>query len=130
MERIQPAGVHDPKTYAQCIRAGDHIYLSGQVALDPAGNLVGAGDVAVQADFIWRQIGTLLEAAGAGYHDLVKVTTYVTDMAARPLLMGIRDRYLGEHRVTSTLVGISALARPEFLIEIEATAVTSPRVTR
>jgi 2-iminobutanoate/2-iminopropanoate deaminase len=123
MERIQPAGVHDPKAYAQGIRTGNLVFLSGQVALDASGELVGRGDVAAQADFIWKQIGVLLEAAGTSYRNIVKVTTYVTDMSARPLLMGIRDRYLGEHRVTSTLVGISALARPEFLIEIEATAV-------
>ena len=123
MERIQPAGVHDPKTYAQALRAGNLLFLSGQVALDPHGEVVGRGDVAAQADFIWKQIGVILRAGGAGYRSIAKITTYVVNMADRPVTMEVRKRYLGEHLVTSTLVGISALARPELLIEIEVTAV-------
>ena len=122
MERIQPASVNDPKAYAQAIRSGGMLYVSGQVALDRDGALVGEGDVEAQTDFVWRQIGAILAAAGAGYRDVVKVTTYVRDMSARTALMAIRARYLGEHRAASTLIGVSALARPEFLVEIEVVA--------
>ena len=122
MERIQPAGVHDPKAYAQAIRVGRTLYVSGQVALDREGSLVGEGDVEKQTAFIWEQIGTILAATGAGYSDIVKVTTYVRDMSARSALMAIRARYLGEHRAASTLIGVAALARPEFLVEIEVVA--------
>jgi 2-iminobutanoate/2-iminopropanoate deaminase len=123
MERIQPSGVYDPKAYAQCIRVGDILYLSGQVAVDRDGEVVGRGDVGAQAEFIWRQIGAILQAAGAGYRSIVKVTTYLRDMSAREASMSVRARFFGDHLAASTLVGVSALARPEFLIEVEVIAV-------
>ena len=122
MERIQPADVFDPRTYAQCIRTGNTLFLAGQVAVDRTGQPVG-GDVRAQADLIWRQIGTILGAAGASYRNIVKMTTYLTNIADREASMSVRTRYLGEHLAASTLVAVSALARPEFLIEVEVTAV-------
>lgn len=124
MERIQSPDVFDPRAYAQAVRAGDTVYLSGQVALDADGQLVGQGDVRAQADRIWRQIGSLLRAAGTDYDGIVKVTTFLRDMSHREIAMAVRKTYLGEHVAASTLVGVSALARPEFLIEIEVVAVT------
>ncbi|MGH2451414.1 MAG: RidA family protein [Candidatus Limnocylindria bacterium] len=123
MERIQPSDVFDPRSYAQCIRAGNTLYVAGQAAQDRDGNVVGVGDVAAQADAIWRQIGSILAAAGASYRHIVKVTTYVTDMAAREPLMATRKRYLGDHVAASTLVGVTALARPEMLVEVDVVAV-------
>jgi len=123
MERIQPGDVFDPGSYAQCIRSGNTLYVAGQAAQDGNGNVVGVGDVAAQADAIWRQIGSILAAAGGSYRNIVKVTTYVTDMAAREALMATRKRYLGDHLAASTLVGVSALARPEMLVEVEVVAV-------
>lgn len=123
MERIQPNDVFDPGSYAQCIRAGNTLYVAGQAAQDRDGNVIGVGDVAAQADAIWRQIGSILAAAGASYRDIVKVTTFVTDMAAREALMTTRKRYMGAHVAASTLVGVTALARPEMLVEVEVVAV-------
>lgn len=123
MERIQPAGVFDPKAYAQAIRVGRTLYVSGQVALDRHGGLVGRGDVEAQAEFIWRQIGRILAAAGGGYADIAKVTTYLCDMGARETAMAVRARFLGEHVAASTLIGVAALARPELLVEVEVVAV-------
>lgn len=123
MERIQPSDVFEPGAYAQCIRAGDTVYVAGQAAQDRDGSVIGVGDIAAQAEAIWRQIGSILEAAGASYRDIVKVTTYLTDMRHREGSMAARRRYLGDHLVTSTLIGVSALARPEMLIEVEVVAV-------
>lgn len=130
MERIQPESVFDPQSYAQAIRVDRTLYVSGQVALARDGSVVGAGDVEAQATFIWEQIGAILEEAGGRYSDIVKVTTYVLDMAARAAVMAARARYLGDHRAASTLIGVAALARPEFLIEIEVVAVLPERSAR
>lgn len=116
-------GVFDPAAYAQCILAGDTLYLSGQVAVDRDGALVGRDDIGAQAEFIWGQIGRILAAAGANYQNIVRATTYLRDMSARETSMSVRKKYLGDHLVSSTLIGVSALARPEFLIEIEVIAV-------
>ena len=123
MEQIRAQGVDEPGTYAQCIRAGDILYLAGQTAVDADGQIVGLGNVEVQAEFIWHQIGHILRAAGADYPAIAKVTTYVLNMDDREVAMRIRAKHLGDHLAASTLVAVSALARPEFLIEIEVTAV-------
>jgi 2-iminobutanoate/2-iminopropanoate deaminase len=122
MERIQPAAVFNPQGYAQCIRDGDTLYLSGQVAVDRDGELVGRDDVHAQAEHIWRQIGLILHEGGADYGSIVKVTTYLVDMGDREVAMTARKRFLGEHVAASTLVAVAALARPEFLIEVEVIA--------
>lgn len=123
MERIQPLGIHDPGSYAQCIRAGDTLYLSGQAAIDEHGQVVHRGNVEAQAEFIWQNIGRLLQAAGASYTNIAKMTTYLTNMADREMSMRVRRNYLGEHVAASTLVGTTSLANPELLIEVDIVAV-------
>jgi enamine deaminase RidA (YjgF/YER057c/UK114 family) len=122
MEKIQPADVFDPRTYAQCVRSGNTLFLSGQVAVNREGRVISGG-TREQAEFVWRQIGTILRAAGAGYGNIVKMTTYLTNIADREVSMAVRKQFLGEHVAASTLVAVSALARPEYLIEVEVTAV-------
>jgi 2-iminobutanoate/2-iminopropanoate deaminase len=123
MEHIKAAGVQEPGSYAQAIRAGNTLYLAGLAALDERGNVVARGDVEGQADFVWQQIGRLLAAAGAGYANVAKVTTYLVNMADRQTSMRVRAKYLGEHLAASTLVGTTGLAHPDLLIEIEVVAV-------
>ena len=123
MERIQPLGVADPGLYAQCIRTGNTLYLSGQAAIDEHGQVVGAGDAEAQAECIWRNIGRILQAAGASYSNIAKLTTYLVNIADRETSMDVRKRFLGDHLAASTLVGTSALAHPDLLIEVEVVAV-------
>lgn len=123
MEHIKAQGVQEPGSYAQAIRAGNTLYLAGQAALDEQGNVVARGDVEAQADFVWQQVGKLLAAAGASYANIAKVTTYLVNMADRQTSMRLRAKYLGDHLAASTLVGTTALAHPELLIEIEVVAV-------
>ena len=123
MEHIKAAGVHEPGSYAQCIKAGSTIYISGQAALDEHGEVVARGNVEAQAEFVWQQVGRLLKAAGAGYDDIAKVTTYLVNMADRQVSMRVRSKYLGGHLAASTLVGTTALANPELLIEVDIVAV-------
>jgi 2-iminobutanoate/2-iminopropanoate deaminase len=123
VERIQPPGLHDPGRYAQCIRTGNTLYLAGQVGVDERGNIVGDGDVEAQAEQVWRNIGTILRAAGGDYRNIVKITTYLVNMGDRETSMRVRAKYLGDHLAASTLVGTTGLAQPGFLIEVDVTAV-------
>ena len=102
------------------------IYIAGQVAMDAEGKLVGAGDLGAQTEQVMRNLATALAAAGASFADVVKITTYVVDYKPehRPIIAKARSpHFAGREPPASTLVGISALAAPGWLIEIEAIAV-------
>lgn len=102
------------------------VYIAGQVAMDSEGNLVGAGDLGAQTEQVMRNLGLALAAAGASFADVVKITTYVVDYKPehRAIIGKARSPFFaGREPPASTLVGISALAAPGWLIEIEAVAV-------
>ena len=103
------------------------IYLAGQVPADAQGKLVGGADLAAQATQVMENIGKALAAAGAGFADVVKITTYVVDYKPehRAIISEVRGKFFGGRAAppASTLVGVAALAVPEWLIEIEAIAV-------
>ena len=123
-ERINPPGVHTPQAnYSHVTRVGDTLYISGQLGLDPNGNLVGPGDAEAQAEQCYRNIKTIVEHFGGSMDDVVKITQYITDLAYRPLVARPRDRYVGTPGPSSTLVVIKGLAAPEYLVEIEAVAI-------
>ena len=98
------------------------ICLSGQLAWDLDGNLVGAGDMRAQFRQVGENIKAALAAADAGLEDIVKTNTYVTDMDAFFTCVDIRDEYFGPGFPTSTTVEVSRLAVPGAMIEIEAIA--------
>jgi enamine deaminase RidA (YjgF/YER057c/UK114 family) len=131
LQRLAPEGLFKPAAYTQVVVATGRrmVFVSGQVSMDAAGNLVAPGDVAGQARQVYANLRAALEGAGAGPADVVKLTTYV--VGYKPELRGL----LGEARATvfgpaalpaSTLVGVQALADPGYLIEVEAIAVTDP----
>ena len=124
---LNPATLSKPPGYTHVVEVtgGRTIYISGQVPLDQAGNVVGAGDFAAQATQVFENLKLALTAAGATFDNIVKVNMYVTDMSQIEVLRTIRLRYYGTNAPASTLVEIAKLARPEFLIEIEAIAVIS-----
>ena len=98
----------------------DWFILSGQVGLKPDGSI--AGDAAAQIEQCYTNIGNMLDAAGFGLDDLVFLRLYLVDPADIEALRAARNRFLGARKVPSTLLVISALARPEFKAEIEAVA--------
>jgi len=99
------------------------VYVSGQVALDASGALVGPGDFRAQARQVFENLEAALEAAGAGFGDVVKLNFYLLDFAHLPILREARDAYVDMRRPpASTAVQVSRLAREEFLLEIEAVA--------
>jgi len=120
---VNPAGVAAPlANYSHVARVDSTLYISGQVAVDASGNLVGRGDAEAQAEQCLKNIEAILQHYNAGLKQVVKITTYITNWGFRPLVAAARDRAFSAPYPASTLVVISALASPDFLVEIEAIA--------
>jgi 2-iminobutanoate/2-iminopropanoate deaminase len=109
-------------THAVCAD-GPLLFVSGVVAVDGAGRLVGGDDVVEQARAVFRNLGAVLGAAGASFADVVKVTVFLTDVDDRPLINPVREEVFGSARPASTLVEVSRLAVPGAKVEVEAVAV-------
>ncbi|MEC8621906.1 MAG: RidA family protein [Pseudomonadota bacterium] len=111
--------------YSNAVRseAGPLLWISGQVAIDKAGKLVGEGDLRKQAVQVLENIRAILSESGAAMSDIIKVTVYVTDIRAFNDIADIREEYFPEDGPASVICEVSALAWPEFMIEIEAVAV-------
>lgn len=103
--------------------AGRTIYVSGQVAFDTEGNVVGERDVKLQTETVLEHVKTVVEEAGGGMEDIVKVTVFITDMGLYDEIHEVRRRYFEEPYPASSMVEVSALIDPRLLIEIEAVAV-------
>ena len=99
------------------------IYVSGQLARDRAGNAVGKGDMRAQLRQVGENVTAALEAAGASLGDLVKTTTFVTDIEEYFKHVDVRMAYFGAALPTSTTVEVRRLAHPDFLVEVEVIAV-------
>ncbi len=113
-------------THVAVSRGGRTIYVSGQVAVDEKGRVVGVGDLKQQTEEAFRNVKIALEAAGASFADVVKTSLFVVGLKPEhvPIIREVRGRYISAQTPpTSTLVGVSALVGPEWLIEIEAVAV-------
>ena len=126
MEKFCAAGLFDPPTYSQGIKvtqAQTILFLSGQVAYTADGGVDCRGDFKGQARGALQAIKALVESQGGTMASIVKITTYVTDMRYRLDLAPLREEYFGKKGPASTLVEISALAHPDWMIEIEAIAV-------
>jgi enamine deaminase RidA (YjgF/YER057c/UK114 family) len=123
---INPATMPIPRGYTQVVEVtgGRTIYIAGQVAMDVAGNLVGAGDLAAQTRQVFENLKAALDSVGGNFSHVVKFTIFAVDVSQLQTIRDIRDDYVNtQNPPTSTLVGVTALFRPEYLIEIEAIAV-------
>jgi reactive intermediate/imine deaminase len=126
---LNPPTLATPPGYTHVVAVTNArmIYVAGQVALDPAGHLVGPGDFRAQATQVFENLKAALEAVGTDFDDVIKLNIYVLDMAHLPILREIRDAYVNTQRLpASTAVQVSRLAREEFLLEIEAVAAARP----
>jgi 2-iminobutanoate/2-iminopropanoate deaminase len=128
LTRLQPAGlakrvIDGRVVYSQVVVAevGRLAFIAGQLARDPAGNVVGKGDMRAQIRQVGENIKTALAAVGATLDDVVKTTTYVTDIEEFFKHVDVRMDYFGG-MPTSTTVQVSRLAHPDFLVEIEVVA--------
>ena len=125
---INPAGLVKPGVYTPAISVlgGKTIYVSGQVSQDAAGQLVGKGDLLAQTEQVYKNLGLALAGARATFADVVKLNVYVVGFQSqqRAQLQSVREKYVSkENPPASTLIGVQALARADFLVEIEAVAV-------
>ena len=110
-EAIQPDGMYRPPTYVHAMRAGNTIYVAGQVAKDEHGDVVAPGDAEAQARQAYANLQRVLQAAGADWSNVVKVTTYLADPADSEAVTAVRMEIFGEHRPPHT--GLIALAGPD-----------------
>lgn len=121
---IDPGWTWDDRLpLAQARQIGNTIYVSGQVAYDANGTLVGEGDMRAQTRQVFDNIKAVLAAAGAGLEDIVKINTYITDQSKFMDMLAVRTEIFGNNPPASTAVVVSALAFPGLLIEVEAIAV-------
>jgi 2-iminobutanoate/2-iminopropanoate deaminase len=126
VQKLCAPGVYDPPGYTQCIKvtgAQSVIFLAGQVAYDKDGGPAHRGDFKAQARAVFSAIKAHVEAAGGTLANVVKITTYVTDVRYRPEFRATRDEFFGSKGPASTMVEVSSLAHPDYLIEIEAIAI-------
>jgi len=123
---INPPGLTKPTGYTHVVLAADGrtAYIAGQVAFDSTGALVGAGDFRAQAERVYANLRIALASVGATFSDVVKTTTFVTDIKNVATLREVRGKYLDPaHPPANTLLVVASLARPDLLLEIEAVAV-------
>ncbi len=126
IEHITPSGVAPGFGYSHVVAAtGRLIAISGQVALDESGRLVGPGDPEAQARQVFENLRRCLAAADATFADVVKLTVYVTDLATMTAVRAVRDEYVDTTRPpASSAVQVAGLVLPELLLEIDALAVS------
>jgi enamine deaminase RidA (YjgF/YER057c/UK114 family) len=106
------------------VSGGHTTWTAGQVAINAEGDLVGEGDIIAQTRQVFRNIEAVLGDAGAAWHDVVKLTYFVTDVSRLEEIRSVRNEFVDPDRLpASTLVQVAALVRPEFLIEVEAVVV-------
>jgi enamine deaminase RidA (YjgF/YER057c/UK114 family) len=126
-QSLNPDGL--PKPFGPFVQlttaepGGRLVFLSGAVAFDEDGKVVGEGDIVAQTRRIMENMTIALKAAGADFADVVKITNYVTDASEYPKIAPIREEYLRKPYPASTLIEVQSLIYPELLIEIEAIAV-------
>lgn len=122
LRHLNPKGLSTPTGYTHVVapQRGRPVFIAGQVAADASGTVVGKGDFKAQTKQVYENLKTAVEAAGATMADVAKINVYVTDISQIAAMREIRQQYFTSNPPASTLVQVVALARPEFLIEVEA----------
>jgi enamine deaminase RidA (YjgF/YER057c/UK114 family) len=123
---VNPESLSKPTGYTHVVVAREDrtVYISGQIALDKNGNIVGINDFEAQARQAFQNVQQALEAVGMSFEHVVKLGLYVTDFTHVTILRRVRDEFVDTQQPpASTLVQVAALVRPELLFEVEAIAV-------
>jgi 2-iminobutanoate/2-iminopropanoate deaminase len=122
-EEIRVPGLAPPFShYTDAVRVDDLLFVSGCIAVDAEGNLVGGDDVVAQARQVFANLGAVLAAAGATFADVAKVTVFLVDIDDRVRINPVREEFFGETRPASTLVEVGSLVLPGAKVEIELVA--------
>jgi 2-iminobutanoate/2-iminopropanoate deaminase len=114
---------YEPYAISLGVRAGNLVFVSGQAAVNEHGETVGEGDFDTQARQVFANLARVLDNAGTDLAHVVKVTIFVTDMAVIDRVVELRREYFTEPYPADTIAAVGSLARPEWLIEIEAIAI-------
>jgi enamine deaminase RidA (YjgF/YER057c/UK114 family) len=123
---LNPEAMHHPTGYTHVVEVteGRPVYISGQVAFDRAGGLVGPGDLRAQAEQVFENLRAALESVGAGFEQVVKLNIYLLDAGQLQVVRDVRDRYVNVSQPpASTAVEVRRLFREDILVEIEAVAI-------
>jgi len=123
IERKNPEGMTQPTGYHHLVKAGNLMFIAGQVALDGDGNVVGEEDMVAQVRQALENMKTVLASEGADFSNIVKINIFTTDIDRFRDAADVRREYFRGNPPASTLVQIERLARPVFLVEIEAIAI-------
>ena len=102
------------------IQVGDTLYVSGQIAVDASGNVVGENDCEAQTQQVMANIQAVVKAVGGSMNNVVKITCFLTDVANYPAYSKVRAETFPSNPPASSTVGVVALVKPEFLVEVEA----------
>ena len=130
VKRTNPPALSTPTGYTHVVEVSGPaktVYISGQIAYDKDGKIVGAGDMKAQAEQVFKNLQAALDAAGATFSDVVKMNSYITDMSKVQAVRDVRARYFKDATPASTFVQVAGLVRPELLLEIEVIAVVPAR---
>lgn len=121
---IVPEGAKPVANYKMATRqeSGRLLYISGQVARDADGNSVGKNDISAQARQVFHNLRQVLQAAGGDLQDLLKITTYVTNIDNYPAVIEVRNEVFQGELPASTLIVVEGLFHEDFLLEIEGMA--------
>ena len=121
---IAPPEVKPVANYKLATRmeAGRLLYVSGQVAWDTSGAIVGKGDIHAQTKQAFQNLRGVLQAAGGDLKDLMKITTYITRIEDFPVMAQARAEIFGGELPAATLIVVKSLFHPDFLIEVEGVA--------
>ncbi len=123
-EIVDPWNLGDRYTFSPAVKRGNMLFISGMIARDPVtGRIMGRGDMAAQADFIFQRMGDVLRAAGGSYDDVVKTMDYVTTLQGYRGTAEVRRKYFKNGFPAATGVVVKSLINPDALIEIDAIAI-------
>jgi enamine deaminase RidA (YjgF/YER057c/UK114 family) len=122
-EILKLKSVHPTVGYSHAAKAGNTLYVAGQVAQDVAGKVVGKGDFETQVRQVYTNLTNILEESGGNLQNIVKMTTFLTHYNYIETYRSVRNEYFPEPCPPNTLLIIESLALPDYMVEIEAIAV-------
>ncbi len=122
-EILKLKSVHPTVGYSHAAKAGNTLYIAGQVAQDVEGNVVGKGDLEAQVSQVFTNLKNIMEEAGGSLQNIVKMTTFLTHYNDIETYRSVRNQYFSEPFPPNTLLIIESLALPDYMIEVEAIAV-------
>ncbi len=120
---FSPDSLPPSRGYSQVVKVGSTVFIAGQVGITIDGSVVSKDDASAQARQIWHNLEAAVASAGGTLENIVKTTTYVTDIGHAAAARQVRGELFPTNPPTSTLLVVSQLASPDYLIEIEAIAV-------